>query len=204
MLAKAWCKKMSLLRVSGCGVSTLTRSLRLRVTCDMYHHQSAHLIPPYLLYQHNYALEVDSMYQSVALSCSWVHATYCRHFYNHSVGMKPLITQLRGTRIEPHCVHGRSGRRKQRDLVIHKPINKSSSEGFLLQLVQNGLDPLYGLLSGLPDGLQSLSLHRVQHQQLFGQQFLQTSVILVWLFANKLVNIFLKQQHPGHDLLDPC
>lgn len=44
--------------------------------------------------------------------------------------------------------------------VTHKQ-NKSSSESFLFQLVQNGLDSLYSLLSGLPDTLLSLSLHRV-------------------------------------------
>lgn len=81
-------------------------------------------------------------------------------------------------------------------------MNESSSEGFLLQLVQNGLDPLYSLLSGLPDNLLSLSLHRVQLQQLFGQQFLQTPVTLVCFFANKLINIFLKQEHSGHDMVD--
>lgn len=37
---------------------------------------------------------------------------------------------------------------KQQDLVTHILMNKSSSEGFLLQPVQDGLDPLYSLLSG--------------------------------------------------------
>lgn len=87
---------------------------------------------------------------------------------------------------------------------MYKPesVTQSVSEGFLLQLVQDGLDPLDSLLSGLPNRLLSPSLHRVQHQQLFGQQFLQTSIALVCLSAHKLIHVFLQQQHSGHDLLD--
>lgn len=107
--------------------------------------------------------------------------------------IKPLREREMEEKSTPYCVHGRSGRRKQSDVVTHKLVNKSNSEGLLLQLVQNGLDPLYSLLSGLPDIILSLSLHGVQLQQLFGQQFLQTPVTLVRLFTNKLVNILLEQ-----------
>lgn len=84
---------------------------------------------------------------------------------------------------------------------MSKPV--SISESFLLQLVQDGLDTLDGLLSGLPKHLLSPRLHRVQHQQLFGQQLLQTSIALVCLSAHKLVHVFLQQQHSGQNVLDP-
>ncbi|TNN86449.1 hypothetical protein EYF80_003219 [Liparis tanakae] len=63
------------------------------------------------------------------------------------------------------------------------------------KLVQNGLDPRYSLLSGLSDILLSPSLHRVQQQQLFGQQFLQT--------PSKIIQIITKNtmQRSGCRLL---
>ncbi|CAG5922157.1 unnamed protein product [Menidia menidia] len=58
--------------------------------------------------------------------------------------------------------------------AVHE--HSSAFSGILARhlLVQNDLDSLNGHLSGLPDDLLSLSLHRVQLQQLFGQQFFQT------------------------------
>lgn len=77
-----------------------------------------------------------------------------------------------------------------------------SSESLLFEPVQDGLDPLDGLLAGQPYRVQSLGLHGVQLQQLFSEQFLQVAVTLVHFFAHKLVNILLEQKHSGHDLLD--
>lgn len=79
---------------------------------------------------------------------------------------------------------------------------ESKSEGFFLQLIQDGLDSLHCLLSSLSDHLLSLSLDRVQHQQLFGKQFFQTTVSHVCFFADKLINIFMKQENSAHDFVN--
>lgn len=77
-----------------------------------------------------------------------------------------------------------------------------SSEGLFLQAIQDGLDPLHGLLAGLPDRLLPPRLHRVKHQQFLGQQLLQVAVALLRFFTHKLIDVLLEQADAAQDLLD--
>lgn len=97
-------------------------------------------------------------------------------FFNIYISRKKKKSSKRR---DPHFVHGRSGGRVEVGLEVGlmgggdynfmTRTNKSHSEGFSLQLVQDGLNPLHRLLPGLPEVLLALSLHRVENQQLFGQ-----------------------------------
>lgn len=98
-----------------------------------------------------------------AVSFSLVHATFSRYFivtrwWREKKKKKKSLQHWSAK--EDKNLNMSMEDQEDEIKVTHKQ-NKSSSESFLFQLVQNGLDSLYSLLSGLPDILLSLSLHRV-------------------------------------------